>query len=352
MQDLKQLDKEQFAKDLINWYERIKRDLPWRENQDPYRIWISEIMLQQTQVNTVIPYYLRFMEQFPTILDLALAEEETVLKAWEGLGYYSRARNIHATAKTIVNHYQGKFPTDYDTILSLKGIGSYTAGAISSIAYGLPKPAVDGNVMRVMSRVLEIWEDIAKAKTKTIFETIVSEIIPESDPSSFNQGLMELGALICTPKGQKCLECPVMPHCKAYHKGCDDQLPVKINKTKQKTIPYITGILQNEENAYLMRQRNEDLLANMWEFIQVEGTQFKDFEEYLLYHFDLKLLDAYKLGEWKHVFSHRIWLMVVYQVKVIQNDQLPESFKWMTKDEMLQVPIATAHRKIIDCILE
>jgi A/G-specific adenine glycosylase len=337
-----------FADDLINWYQSIKRDLPWRENQDPYRVWISEIMLQQTQVSTVIPYFLRFVSRFPTVYDLANAIEEDVLKAWEGLGYYSRARNLQTAAKTIVLEHDGEFPKDYDSILALKGIGTYTAGAISSIAFDNPKPAVDGNVMRVMSRVLDIWDDIALAKTKKQFEIIIEEIISQEDPSSYNQGLMELGALICTPKAQACFKCPVSAHCLAYQKGHDDQLPVKVSKTKQTSVSMMTGIVQDESGRFLMRKRPElGLLANMWEFVQSEGKTFDDLKEHLSHHYNIELSGGELQGEVKHVFSHRIWNMHVFKAKMTGEVELPSHLRWMTEVELEEVPISTAHKKVM-----
>jgi A/G-specific adenine glycosylase len=308
-------------------------------------------MLQQTQVNTVIPYFNRFMELFPNVVALESASSETVLKAWEGLGYYLRARNLHEAAKMIVENFSGQFPKDYESIIKLKGIGSYTAGAISSIAYNEPVPAVDGNVMRVMSRILTIWDDVALTKTKIKFEDIINDIIPIETPSNFNQGLMELGALICKPKGQKCSICPVMKHCIAYNGGVDDQLPFKSSKTKQVNVPLITGIIINNRNQYLMRKRpDQGLLANMWEFVQVEGFEFEDLKFYLLEHYNIELEKGFRLGEVKHIFTHRIWLMNVYKSSVSTFIELPNHLKWLSKEELELIPISTAHRKLFEWI--
>lgn len=223
-----------FQADLLNWYDQNKRDLPWRRERDPYRIWVSEIMLQQTKVDTVIPYYERFMSLFPTLDALADAEEETVLKAWEGLGYYSRARNLHQAVKEVKETYNSKVP-DTEEIHNLRGVGPYTAGAILSIAYGIPAPAVDGNVMRVLSRIFLIEDDIGKATTRKKFEALVNQIISTDKPSDFNQALMELGALICTPRSPSCLLCPVQSHCTGREAGIHESLPVKMKKTAVKT---------------------------------------------------------------------------------------------------------------------
>ena len=211
--------KKEFQRIFIEWYEKEKRNLPWRYNQDPYRIWISEIMLQQTRVDTVIDYFYRFMEWFPTIESLANAPEEKLLKAWEGLGYYSRVRNIQTAAKQIMTEYGGEMPRTPEEISKLKGIGPYTTGAISSIAFGLPEPAIDGNVMRVVSRLFCIEEDIAKASSRKTFDEAMRSIIDENHPGEFNQALMDLGSAICTPTSPLCEECPIQAFCLAKQQG-------------------------------------------------------------------------------------------------------------------------------------
>ena len=210
---------QQFRQSLVEWFNNEQRDLPWRHTKEPYKIWVSEVMLQQTRVDTVIPYYNRFMEKYPTAESLAYAPQEELLKMWEGLGYYSRARNLQAGVKEVVETYGSVVPNNRTDISKLKGVGPYTAGAILSIAYGKPEHAVDGNVMRVLSRVLNIDADIALPKTKKIFEDAVMMLIDPNNTSAFNQGLMELGALICTPTSPKCLLCPVRDYCTAFHEG-------------------------------------------------------------------------------------------------------------------------------------
>ncbi len=223
---------QEFQNQLLYWFERQQRDLPWRQNRDAYRVWVSEIMLQQTRVDTVIPFYERFMERFPTISHLAEADIEEVYKYWEGLGYYSRARNLHSAVKEVQENYSGTVPDTPEEIHKLKGVGPYTAGAILSIAYGVPEPAVDGNVMRVLSRIFLIEEDIMKVKTRKLFEDIIRDIIARQNPSFFNQALMELGALICIPRSPRCAVCPVAAHCRARQEGVQESLPVK-KKAKQ-----------------------------------------------------------------------------------------------------------------------
>ena len=222
---------------LLHWYDYNKRILPWRENKDPYRIWISEIMLQQTRVEAVKPYFDRFMEVLPTVYDLAKVDDDRLMKLWEGLGYYNRARNLKAAAQTIVEEYGGQLPADYDKLLSLKGIGMYTAGAIGSIAFELQVPAVDGNVLRVLTRLWGDDSDILKDKTKKAMGRRVMEFMPEDRPGDFNQALIELGATVCVPNGQPlCDQCPWDTVCKAYKEDLIDQLPVKTPKKDRKSV--------------------------------------------------------------------------------------------------------------------
>ena len=255
-QSLLKIDKIEFQQDLINWFEKEQRDLPWRENKDPYRVWVSEIMLQQTRVDTVIPYFNRFVSWFPTLDDFAEADEEKILKAWEGLGYYSRVRNLHSAVKEVKESYNSVVPNQLEEISKLKGVGPYTAGAILSIAYGKAEPAVDGNVMRVLSRVLMLYEDIAKPKTRKTFEIAVRALISHENPSAFNQALMELGALICTPGTPACLLCPVQNNCLAFANGVQSELPIKIQKKKTRDVPIVAAVIVNEKEEFLIHKRS------------------------------------------------------------------------------------------------
>ncbi|PZD95074.1 A/G-specific adenine glycosylase [Paenibacillus sambharensis] len=262
-----------FGMELLGWYRSVKRDLPWRENRDPYRVWVSEIMLQQTRVDTVIPYYKRFMDKFPTIRHLAEAPEEEVLKCWEGLGYYSRARNLQAGAQQVVSEYGGSVPDDKTAVAALKGVGPYTAGAIMSIAFNRPEPAVDGNVMRVLSRYFCLEDDIAKPSVRTGIERIAAALIPEGAAGDFNQGIMELGALICTPKSPGCLICPVMAECAGRLAGRELELPVKTKAKPPRPELRLAALVEGagpHAGAILVRQRPESgLLARMWELPHV-----------------------------------------------------------------------------------
>lgn len=310
-------NKNEFQKLLIGWFLEEKRDLPWRKSKDPYKVWVSEVMLQQTRVDTVIPYFERFMEKYPTVEDLANADEQDLLKVWEGLGYYSRVRNLHTAVKEVHEKYGGVVPDTKEEFGKLKGVGPYTAGAVLSIAYGKPIPAVDGNVMRVMSRIFNIDDDISKVKTRKLFEGLVTEVISHEDPSSFNQGLMELGALICTPINPSCLLCPVREFCRAFHEGTQNDLPVKKKAKKGKTLQYIAVVLEDEDGRIIIRQRpSEGLLANLWEFPNGEvlngwknmvTAYEKQLGEEIGVGADVDIDIIEPLCVIDHVFSHLTW---------------------------------------------
>lgn len=354
------MDKEQIQEKLLNWYQLNHRPLPFRESTDPYRIWISEVMLQQTQVSTVIPYYNQFIEKFPTVLDLSRAEEEDVYKLWAGLGYYSRAKNLLKCAKEIVEVHGGEFPKDYKKALKLPGIGPYTAGAVLSIAYNLKHPAVDGNVMRVISRIYNIKEDITLPKTKKIFEEKVQSILPD-DARHFNQAIMELGALVCTPQKPKCEVCPVKDDCKANLLGIQDQLPVKTKKPKNKNTYMGVGIL-NKDQKILLVKYHKGLLSGLWGLPAVEGSDQSHAKENLLKaiedEYGLKINKCEKRGEETHLFTHRTWKMDIYDMEV--SLKAPEFYLqeaseiyerdilWQTKDKIKDYPISAAFQKVLE----
>lgn len=324
----------EFQTDFLTWYQQEKRNLPWRYNQDPYRIWISEIMLQQTRVDTVIDYFYRFMEEFPTIKELAEAPEDKLLKVWEGLGYYSRARNLQAAAKQIMEEFDGDFPTTVETIRSLKGIGPYTAGAISSIAFEIPEPAIDGNVMRVVSRLFCIEADIAKASSRGVFDEAMRAIISPTAPGDFNQAMMDLGSSICTPTSPQCESCPIQNYCQAYKENRQTDFPIKSKKKKPKDVYYVAGIIENNRQELLLQQRPASgLLANMWLFPleEISESRFKELqsqyapeawdlfsssqvaEDSLEFFSDQAVIWQKKIiGEVKHVFSHLRWHILVF----------------------------------------
>lgn len=264
--------------ELLEWYDANKRDLPWRETKDPYRIWVSEIILQQTRVDQGMPYYHRFLEAFPAVANLAKADQDSVLKMWEGLGYYSRARNMHETARRIMEEFEGEFPSEFDTIRSMKGIGDYTAAAIGSISFGIPKAAVDGNVLRVVSRATGSKKSIDEQKTRKEITAFLDELIPENRSSEFNQAMMELGARICTPKNWNCDGCPISTGCAARDKNMQSELPVRTKKIK-KRVRYFIYLVHDENGETEIRKRGKgDVWEGLWEFpmVEVSSKEFQD----------------------------------------------------------------------------
>ncbi|MFD1850479.1 A/G-specific adenine glycosylase [Oceanobacillus bengalensis] len=342
----------QFEEDLLNWYYENKRDLPWRRSHDPYKVWVSEIMLQQTKVDTVIPYFHRFMERFPTVYDLAKAEEQDVLKAWEGLGYYSRAKNLQAAVKEVVATYNGKVPDDAKELESLKGVGPYTKGAILSIAYNQPVPAVDGNVMRVFSRVLKIEDDIALAKSKKQMEKYLEELISKDDPSSYNQAIMDLGATICTPKSPACLVCPVAEHCRAFQDGVQEVLPIKSKAKKQKKLQYIALLVKNEKDEFLIEKRpNTGLLADLWQFPMIEVVSKEiDIESEFLKQYGLTVRNQQKKGDLKHVFSHLIWELEIHEVETEEKTVTAPRLRFVKKNDLKTYPFPVSHQNMMKFI--
>lgn len=302
---------------LVKWYREHKRDLPWRHDISAYRVWVSEIMLQQTRVEAVKPYFERFLKAFPTVKDLAAAEEDHLLKMWEGLGYYNRVRNMQKAAQQIVTQYNGQFPATYEDIRALTGIGNYTAGAIGSFAYGIAKPAVDGNVLRVAARLSANDEDIMKASVRARVEAEIEEIIPLESPSDFNQGLIELGAIVCVPGGiPKCGECPLSHVCKAKKSGIQMELPVR-SKPKERRIEKRTVlILKDGDTLAIQKRPKKGLLAGMYELPNIEGHLSR--KEVIAYcnSIGLSTLHIKKVENAKHVFSHVEWHMIGYEIKV------------------------------------
>ncbi|WP_277486934.1 A/G-specific adenine glycosylase [Catalinimonas alkaloidigena] len=265
-----------FSEQIIRWYRQHKRDLPWRDTQDPYTIWLSEIILQQTRVKQGLPYFYRFIEAFPTVLDLAKAEEQEVLRLWQGLGYYSRARNLHSCAQTIVSDYQAKFPQTYNELIKLKGVGAYTAAAIASFAYNETVAVVDGNVYRVLSRVFGVKEDILSSKGQKKFQQLANTLVPEGLAGEYNQAIMEFGALQCTPKSPACLLCPVNQLCYAYQHNRQHELPVKIKKVKVKKRYFSYIVLRRGNFLYMKKRSGKDIWHGLYDFYLVENKHVID----------------------------------------------------------------------------
>lgn len=342
--------KRYFSRELLLWYRANKRDLPWRRQSNPYYTWVSEIMLQQTRVETVKPYFERFIGKFPTVEALADAPEEEVLKAWEGLGYYSRARNLQTAAREVKEQYGGQVPDDKSKVSALKGIGPYTSGAIMSIAFNRPEPAVDGNVMRVLSRYFRLHDDIAKPSTRVHMEHLAQELIPEGCASDFNQALMELGALVCTPKSPSCLLCPVMEHCEGRMAGEELTLPIKTKAKPPKPELRYAALIEGageHEGKVLVRQRPATgLLAKMWELPhilvpkQVGIVGMSDAESYAILHHSLQAegVDVAPVEHWmdaEHTFSHIHWKMRVYRCNLRTLQPKDNTmYKWAGPEEM------------------
>lgn len=356
-----------FRKKLLVWYDAHKRDLPWRRTQDPYKIWISEIMLQQTRVDTVIPYYERFLDWFPTVADLAQAPEEKLLKAWEGLGYYSRVRNMQKAAQQIMENHGGVFPSSYEEISKLKGIGPYTAGAIASIAFGLPEPAVDGNVMRVLARLFEVDYDIGVPTNRKIFQAMMEILIDPTRPGDFNQALMDLGSDIESPVNPRPEESPVKEFSAAYQHGTMDRYPIKAPKKKPVPVYLTAFIIKDSQGRYLLeKNEREGLLSGFWHFPLIEVDSLSENLG------QLSLLDGkgdaesnpeilsfeqdYDLAiEWQdrsypivqHIFSHRKWQVQLRYGLVKEGEQpASESTVWLTPEEFSNYPFAKPQQKI------
>lgn len=308
---------DQIAKPLLAWYDKGRRILPWREEPTPYHVWLSEIMLQQTRVEAVKPYYDRFLKELPDIRSLAEVEEEQLLKLWEGLGYYNRARNLKKAAMTIMSEYGGEMPGDYDELCKLSGIGSYTAGAISSIAFGNPVPAVDGNVLRILSRLRIDDRDILDAKVKKSIEQELRQVIPSDRPGDFNQALMELGAMVCIPNGMaKCEECPWNQLCQARKRNRVLEFPKKAPKKPRSIEKKTILVIQDAERVALHKRPEKGLLAGMYEFPSLEGHKNEaEVIEYLK-QLGLQPLRIRRLEDTKHIFTHKEWHMSGYVIRV------------------------------------
>jgi len=348
------------VENLLKWYSDNKRKLPWRQTTDPYKIWISEIMLQQTRVNTVIPYYYRFLKEFPTIYDLSKADRQRVLKLWEGLGYYSRARNLQDAARKVVNVYNGKIPDNIHELKKLKGIGPYTAAAIMSIAFQKPHAVVDGNVLRVFSRYFGISDDIKNRETKNEIQHLAEIIIPQSNAGDFNQAVMELGATVCHPSYPECTHCPLSDTCIAFKSAQTDKIPYK---SPAKKIPHYdigVGIIFNKKNQVLIALRPEDaMLGGLWEF---PGGKRKDKEEITAtvrreLHEELgvqvKLLREFMSV--KHTYSHFRITLKSYVCKIIKGKPKPVSsreIKWIELSEIEEYPFPRANKHLVERLKE
>jgi len=325
--NLKNTENQSFSNLIISWYRENPRELPWRETSDPYKIWLSEIILQQTRVAQGLPYYYAFVNAYPTVKDLALAPESDVLRLWQGLGYYSRARNLHFCAKLIWHEHGGRFPSTYDALLQLKGIGSYTAAAISSFAFGEVKAVVDGNVFRVLARYFGIETDIASGKAKKEFETLANELIPKENPGEFNQAMMDFGARLCVPKNPDCSTCPLQTSCFAYKNGLVGQLPVKIKKTKVKdrTLDYV--VIKCREHWVWKKRGTGDIWTGLHDFPLIETAPLPLGEKEKPQPLPKK---------YRHILSHQR-LTASFSELEIPAEKFPELSQWCEKEGFMLV---------------
>jgi len=344
------------AQMLLNWYKGNKRDLPWRKNKDPYRIWVSEIMLQQTRVEVVKGYFERWIERFPTLESLAQAQEDEVIQYWQGLGYYSRARNLLRGVQEVSASYGGRVPDTKAEVASLAGIGDYTSGAILSIAYSQKEPAIDGNVLRVFSRLYCIDQDISSVTTKKQIRALVERELPVDKPGDFNQALMDLGATICIPKVPRCSICPLRCLCLAAQQGRQLELPIKKKKNPPIPIRVIAGVAQDGGTFLLRRRPEKGLLANMWEFPAIEIGSTDDemtaFRQQFLSETGQEIELETLLFECTHTFSHRQWHISFYRC-VIKKGPMPSghTIHWINQHEWGQLSFAGPHRKMADFLL-
>jgi len=338
-----------FQINLLNWYDKNKRSLPWRETSNPYHIWLSEIMLQQTQVATVIDYYLEFTSKYDSFESLSKATEEDILKLWEGLGYYSRARRLIPCAKMIVNEFNGHFPQTYKEALTLPGVGPYTAGAILSIAFNKKIAAVDGNVKRVYARLKGLTMDISAYKSKEKMKIIVEKTLPENC-RDFNQSLMELGALICTPKNPKCHHCPIWEDCIAFKENTQNKLPIKSKKIKKKNKEIYVFMIKHETQILLIKRPSEGLLASLWGFPIQDKKESSDerkyFEDCLKETYGLTLKNYQFIKKKKHIFTHLIWHMHLYELTV-ETPEVIDQGLWLLEKELKNYPMPTAFKKLL-----
>ena len=340
-------------KKILSWYSKNKRSLPWRQNKNPYRIWISEIMLQQTQVVTVIPYYKRWMKSFPTISSLAKAPLDKVLKHWEGLGYYSRARNIHKTAKEIVSNHKGKFPKEFDEILKLPGIGRYSAGAITSIAFDAPNPVLDGNVIRVITRLFAVKENVSDQKVINKLWKKSEELLSPRNPGDFNQAMMEIGALICTPTSPLCTKCPLKRNCKAHLKGKEESFPVK-TKIQYEKMDVAIGIIRRKGKILIQKRPLKSRMGGLWEFpggkLEKDEKPETGLVRELREELDVQIKVGKKYQTIRHAYTRFRVTLHPFECTIKKGNPKPISsseLNWISPSKLIDYAFPSANKKLI-----
>lgn len=348
------MDKTVLARKLIRWFEANARDLPWRRRRTPYRVWLSEMMLQQTQVDTVIPYFNRFTARFPTVKALADAPLDEVLKLWEGLGYYARARNLHRAAQRVSRDLSGRFPKTVEGLMALPGVGRYSAGAIASLAFGVDAPVLDGNVIRVLCRLFAMDRDPREPQTRDELWSLAESLLPKGRAGQFNEGLMELGATVCTPRAPKCDVCPIALMCRARRRGIQDQLPVK--HTRKATPHYdVTAAVIRKNGRVLIAQRPPDgMLGGLWEFPGGKREPGESLAECLRREIREELRLEIEVGEpialVKHAYTHFRITLHAFECRVASGRPKAvgvADFKWVRMSELDEYAFAATDRKII-----
>ena len=336
------------SRNLLDWYDRHARVLPWRNIRDPYKTWVSEAMLQQTRVETVLPYYDRFLSRFPTVASLAEAEEAEVLKVWQGLGYYSRARNLWKGARQVMSEYGGVLPSDPAELARISGIGAYTSGAIASIAFDRPVPAVDGNVIRVLSRVYGIREDASLPENRRRIDSLAAALVPPERPGDHNQALMDLGAGLCVPGTPDCRRCPLTGFCDAFRKGDAADLPV-LPKAKPPRVIDWHLILILSGSRVLMRRRTEKLLEGLWCFPMVEVSREENSPaEWIRRKLHLVPESLSPSGSGRHVFTHQVWQMQIWFCRVQPEAEAPAGYQFVSLEELSGLPLPVAMDPALD----
>jgi A/G-specific adenine glycosylase len=348
-------DFQTFRKKMIDWYHRHHRKLPWRESRNPYRIWVSEVMLQQTQVTTVIPYFENFIEKFPTVSDLAAADLQAVLKAWEGLGYYARARNLHKAAQVVSNHLAGEIPQDYSGFRKLPGVGEYIAAAVQSIAFEQPYPVVDGNVKRVLARLFQMEAPVNDSASTKIFQEIAATALDQQHPGEYNQAMMELGAMICRPQNPLCEQCPVSEFCRAYKSSRQDEFPRRKEREKTPQYHIAVGVVRKGKRLLITRRAENGLLGGLWEF---PGGKVREGKETaaeacvreIKEEVNLEIKVESLLTTVHHAYTHFKIVMDVFLCDYLFGEvglKGPVDYKWITVEEIEQYPFPKANHKFI-----
>jgi len=337
------MDSRYFSKKVVRWYEKNKRDLPWRETKDPYRIWLSEIILQQTRVNQGLPYYLKFVDAFPSVFDLAAAPEQKVLRLWQGLGYYTRARNLHKCAKEVVAKYNGKFPKIFDELKTLPGIGDYTAAAIASISFGQAVAVVDGNVFRVLARIFGIEIPINTSEGKRVFSTLANELVSKENPDVHNQAMMEFGARFCTPRNPSCESCTFQAECYAHKNSLQQVLPVKLQLKKGRKRYFYYFAIQKGKSLLMKKREEKDIWHGLYDFVLVETKRPVDPEKLFSENESLKKFRKGKLSEisaaYKHILSHQLIYSRFIQVTLSRDVSLNGSgLKFYSLKKVAELP--------------